>query len=112
MAGTHVKVSCKVKNEGYSKVTIRIRGENSGFQRCLDLVLFDATNAKDWTTFSGEFDIPRDAIRDRIGILVEGKGKAWLDDVVIEKVKNGQTIPDTKIDVEYEKKMNESFSKL
>lgn len=112
VAGTHVKVSCKVKNEGYSKVTIRIRGENSGFQRCLDLVLFDATNAKDWTTFSGEFDIPRDAIRDRIGILVEGKGKAWLDDVVIEKVKNGQTIPDTKINVEYEKKMNESFSKL
>ena len=29
-----------------------------------------------------------------------------------QEVKNGQTIPDTKIDVEYEKKMNESFSKL
>ena len=112
VAGTHVKVSCKVKNEGYSKVTIRIRGENSGFQRCLDLELFDATDAKDWKTFSGEFDIPAQAIRDRIGIMVEGKGKAWLDDVVIEKVKNGKTIPDTKIDVEYEKKMNASFSKL
>ncbi|MBR4717663.1 MAG: hypothetical protein IKP09_06355 [Lentisphaeria bacterium] len=112
VAGTHVKVSCKVKNEGYSKVTIRIRGENSGFQRCLDLQLFDATDAKEWTSYSGEFDIPAQAIRDRIGIMVEGKGKAWLDDVVIEKVKNGKTIPDTKIDVEYEKKMNESFSKL
>ena len=111
VAGTHVKVSCKVKNEGYSKVTIRIRGENSGFQRCLDLQLFDATNAKEWTSYSGEFDIPAQAIRDRIGILVEGTGKAWLDDVVIEKVKNGTTIPDTKIDIEYEKKFNDKYSK-
>ena len=111
VAGTHVKVSCKVKNEGYSKVTIRIRGENSGFQRCLDLQLFDATNAKEWTSYSGEFDIPAQAIRDRIGILVEGTGKAWLDDVVIEKVKNGTTIPDTKIDVAYEKAFNDKYSK-
>ena len=111
VAGTHVKVSCKVKNQGYSKVTIRIRGENSGFQRCLDLQLFDATNATEWTSYSGEFDIPAQAIRDRIGILVEGKGKAWLDDVVIEKVKNGTTIPDTKIDVAYEKKFNDKYSK-
>lgn len=82
--GRRIAVKCKMKNDGFERLVLRIRGENAGFRECLNHVLVDATDAKEWTEYSAEFDVPDEAMRDRLEVFAKGRGRAWLDDVSVE----------------------------
>ncbi len=80
--GRKLRITCKIKNEGFDQCILRIGGTLGGFTP----TLVDATAAKEWTAYSAEIDIPMTAYRERLELYVSGKGKAWLDDVTIEKI--------------------------
>ncbi len=85
--GSKIKVSCKIKNQGFQECALYFFGLNSGFQTQVNHKLFDATNATEWTEFEAVYDVPMAAMRDRLYFQVKGEGKAWLDDVKVEKIK-------------------------
>lgn len=84
--GRKLRVTCKMKNEGFDQCILRVAGTNSGFRAVYDKTVADASKAQDWQEFSAEFTVPQEASRDRLELFVSGKGKAWLDDVSIEKL--------------------------
>ncbi|HCE44477.1 MAG TPA: hypothetical protein DET40_13090 [Lentisphaeria bacterium] len=85
VSGKKLNITCKMKNSGFSKCFLVITGLDGSYKQALNKELIDAKDAKDWTSFSAEFVVPSNAVNDRLAILVEGEGKAWLDDIVIEK---------------------------
>ncbi|MBN2683637.1 MAG: sialate O-acetylesterase [Pontiellaceae bacterium] len=80
--GRTLRITCKIKNEGFDQCILRIGGTLGGFTP----TLVDATDAKEWTEYSAEIEIPMSAYRERLELYVSGKGKAWLDDITIEKI--------------------------
>lgn len=84
--GRKLRITCKMKNEGFEKCILRVAGKNGGFQECFSETVADATNAKEWTEFTAEITVTREAMRDRLELFVSGQGKAWLDDITIEKI--------------------------
>lgn len=106
----HLKLTCKIKNEGCTKVTLSVPGSpiqpqaqgqqgqqrrpggmggfGGGFGGMGGFggggVQIDGTNAKDWTEFSVEFNGRGGGT---MNFSVQGTGKAWLDDIKIEAVK-------------------------
>ena len=84
--GRKLRITCKIKNDGFDQCILRVAGKNSGFQECFSETVADATNAKEWTEFTAEITVTREAMRDRLELFVSGKGKAWLDDITIEKI--------------------------
>ncbi|MBN2703474.1 MAG: sialate O-acetylesterase [Pontiellaceae bacterium] len=84
--GRKLRITCKMKNEGFETCILRVAGKNAGFQECFSKTVADATNAKEWTEFTAEITVTQEAMRDRLELFVSGKGKAWLDDITIEKI--------------------------
>ncbi|HBC88046.1 MAG TPA: hypothetical protein DCZ94_13940 [Lentisphaeria bacterium] len=85
VSGKNIKVTCKMKNAGFAKCCLVITGLDGSYKQALNKELIDAKDAKEWTILSAEFVVPSNAVNDRLAILVEGEGKAWLDDISIEK---------------------------
>ena len=52
------------------------------------------TGTTDWTTYSCVLDAPKDCTKIAFGVLLDGKGQVWLDDVKLEIV--GPEVPTTK----------------
>ncbi len=84
--GKKIRVSCKIKNEGFTECWLYFFGLNGGFSPCAEKILCDGTNAKEWTSYTAEYNVPASAIRDRLYFHVKGEGKAWLDDVKVEVI--------------------------
>lgn len=84
--GRTLRITCKMKNEGFDQCILRVAGTNAGFQPAFNQTVADATNAREWTEFTAEITVPRQAMRDRLELYVSGKGRAWLDDVTVEKI--------------------------
>lgn len=85
VCGKKLKITCKMKNEGFSNCTVVLTGMDGSWQQVLNKEVINAKEAKEWTTLSGEIFVPANAVNTRIGILVDGSGKVWLDDIIIEK---------------------------
>ncbi|GEM_PF-1598842 len=85
VCGKSLKISCKMKNAGFTRCNLVITGLDGSYKQCLNKELIDAKDAKEWKSLSAEFVVPSNAVNDRLGFLVEGEGKAWLDDISIEK---------------------------
>ena len=85
VCGKRLSISCKMKNAGFSSVHLSLTGIDGSWTQILNQNVIDAHDAKEWTTLTAEFVVPAQAVNTRLAILVSGDGKAWLDDVVIEK---------------------------
>ncbi len=85
VCGRNLKITCKMKNAGFAKCCLVITGLDGGYKQALNKELIDGKDAKEWTTLTAEFVVPSNAVNDRLGLLVDGEGKAWLDDISIEK---------------------------
>lgn len=84
--GSRIRVTCYIKNEGFTECTLNFFGLNGGFQTDTNKVLVNGKDAKEWTKFTAEMDVPMSSIRNRLYFNVKGEGKAWLDDVTVEKI--------------------------
>ena len=74
-------------NMGTAHLFIRVDGE--GLAQTSDYMWERpiATNS-DWTRYALVVDVPKNAIGITFGLLLEGGGQAWIDDVTLEQVGN------------------------
>jgi len=82
--GVRVKIGGWIKASGHAKVNLLLQSySESG--NCIDTqqVRF-AMNESDWSHGEKEVTLPSNARRFGINLLIEGDGKAWLDDVTLE----------------------------
>ena len=66
---------------------------DGSWKQVLNQEVIEAKDAKEWTTFTTEFVVPANAVNTKLGFAVSGKGKAWLDDIVIEKSEAPKSSP-------------------
>jgi hypothetical protein len=84
--GHRIRVTAKVKNDGFDQCILRVAGRNAAFGPAMSEPVADATNAREWTKISGEVTVPMEAVGDRLELFVSGTGRAWLDDITVEKI--------------------------
>lgn len=96
------RLTCKIKNEGCTKCGLTLPGARTGNQAQGgnrpqggfggggfggmgggNSLLIDGTDAKDWKEYSVEFSANGGAT---LSFRCEGTGKAWLDDIKLEKI--------------------------
>jgi hypothetical protein len=89
--GSRLRFSAYVKAtevRGTAGLAMQIDGTEAGPK----LLAFDKmanrpiTGTSDWTQYSVVLDVPREADSIRLGVLLEGEGHVWMDDVVLEEV--------------------------
>jgi hypothetical protein len=86
-AGQRVRLRGWVKSQGDVKVNVAIQSFDLGWSRnSFDQVKF-LQGDTDWTPFDKEVLIPDWAARYNVQLLVEGKGRAWLDEVSLTQVR-------------------------
>ena len=84
--GVKVKVSAQVRGEDVQNAWMKFRVYDAGGESLLDHVdLNDSamTGTFDWRELSAEFEIPEEAVRAELMLLLFKDGKVWLDDVEI-----------------------------
>lgn len=83
--GKTAEIAGWVKGEGQMKVTVFCQGTDDAFKvqppGMIKLATFEVGTTADWRPFSGTVAMPAGATRLAIGLLAQGSGKAWLDDV-------------------------------
>lgn len=83
-AGTKLRVKGQFKSEGAVKVNAFVMS----FDEKGAFVKFDqlryTQNDSDWQTFDREVTLPPTTARCAIGVMAQGKGSAWLDDVTVQ----------------------------
>lgn len=84
--GHRIRVTAMIKNDGFDQCILRVAGRNASFGPAMSETVADATGAKEWTKVSGEVTVPMQAVGDRLELFVAGKGRAWLDDITVEKI--------------------------
>jgi len=85
VCGRNLKITCKIKNAGFTNCSLNLNGMDGSWKPVLNQNVVEAKDAKDWTTYTTEFFVPANAMNTKLGFAVSGEGKAWLDDLVIEK---------------------------
>ncbi len=95
-----MRFSAYVKSEGidaWAGLWMRIDGpvrQNSlGFDNMQNRPIKGTT---DWQKYAVVLDVPSESVNIAFGILLEGKGQVWLNDVQFEEV--GTDVPTTSID--------------
>ncbi|MCU0786564.1 MAG: hypothetical protein MUF81_21470, partial [Verrucomicrobia bacterium] len=83
--GRNLKISCKIRNDGFTNCSLNLNGMDGSWKPVLNQNVIEAKDAKAWTTFTAEFVVPAHVMNTKLGFAVSGEGKAWLDDIVIEK---------------------------
>jgi hypothetical protein len=99
--GKRLKMSGFVKTEnvsGWSGLWMRIDGNNKNTLGFDNMENRSITGTTAWKKYDIVLDVPKDSKYIAFGILLGGKGKAWLDDISFETVKN--TIKTTNINVQ------------
>jgi erythromycin esterase len=91
--GQRVRMSAYVKTEGvegWAGLWLRVDGPKGviNIDNMQDRPIQGDT---DWTQYEIVLDVPEDSINIAFGILVEGTGQAWVDDLQFEVV--GQDVP-------------------
>ena len=87
VCGKTLKISCKMKNAGFTGCALSLKGIDGSWKPVLNQDVIDAKDAKGWSSFTVEFAVPAGAVNTSLGLSVTGEGKAWLDDVEIREVK-------------------------
>lgn len=85
-AGTKFVVRGWLRTEGEVKVNVAVQPMNAQWTPVSFLQARYAQNNTDWAPFAQEIILPDGATRFGVVVLLDGQGKAWLDDVSIDKV--------------------------
>jgi len=93
--GMRVRLSGYVKGEniaGYAGLWLRVDGAgySLNFDRMSNRTIKGTT---DWKKYEVVLDVPEESIVIAFGILLEGEGQVWIDDLQLEVV--GQDVPTT-----------------
>lgn len=80
-AGAKIKVAGWMKTQGNVKAQACVQAFAEGFKNNQFLQLKFVQGQSDWAEFSKELTLPEWTAFFSIGVLVEGDGKAWLDEV-------------------------------
>lgn len=94
--GAKVTISGWLKTAGAAKVVFAFQPFAGDWSKNEFKLLGYAQNETGWQRFSQEVTVPDWAARFGVGVLIEGEGKAWLDDVSLGGDEVGvedQTIP-------------------
>lgn len=83
--GRTIRVTARIRNEGFDQCALRLTGRRPASKPGMNEVVIDATKAATWTKFSGEIVVPPEVTAVALEFFVVGQGKAWLDDVAVEK---------------------------
>jgi lysophospholipase L1-like esterase len=81
--GATFTISGWMKSSGEVKVNFMLQPTDATWTPIGFVQIGYAQNESDWRQFTREITIPKDAKRANIGLLIEGTGSAWLDDVKI-----------------------------
>ena len=79
--GTRFALSGAVKSEGEVKVNVAIQSFTAGWKTIEFKQMKYAENDSDWANFASEMTVPANTAHAAVTLLIEGNGKAWLDDV-------------------------------
>ena len=90
--GTRLKIGGWVKTQGDVKLNFMAQSFTSDWHPIDFQQLKYAQNDSDWSEGQKEITVPIKAARVLVGLLVEGSGRAWLDEVTISS-------PDCKVTV-------------
>ena len=96
--GKRVRMSAYVKSQGienWAGLWMRIDGQNGeilGFDNMQNRPIKGTIN---WAEYEIVLDVPQSTVRIAFGILLAGRGQAWLDELKIEAVNS--TVPTTGI---------------
>lgn len=114
--GKRLRFSASVKADGIAKwagLWMRIDGTPSTGSRTPTMLGFDNMQSRpikgssDWKPYQVVLDVPEEAMAIAFGILLEGPGQAWMDDVKLEAV--GSEVPVTGGSGQLQKKPNLKF---
>lgn len=84
--GSSYRITGWVKTQGNAKVNVAAQSFDAGFtQNNFDQIKY-LQGDNDWTEFSKEIKLPDWATQFNLLLLVEGTGKAWLDEVQVTPV--------------------------
>jgi lysophospholipase L1-like esterase len=82
--GTKVTISGVVKSAGEAKVNVFIQPSNAKWTPINFTQAAFVSGNNDWQAFEKTVELPEGTARFGVGMLIEGKGKAWLDDVKLK----------------------------
>ncbi|MBI3659352.1 erythromycin esterase family protein [Candidatus Acetothermia bacterium] len=94
--GKRLRMSGYVKTEAveeWAGLFLRIDGVNGDVLSVDDMQNRPIQGTSDWRKYEIVFDVPESSINIAFGILLQGKGKVWIDDLKFEVV--GQDVPTT-----------------
>jgi lysophospholipase L1-like esterase len=80
-AGARVTIAGAIKSRGKVKAQACVQAFAEGFKNNQFMQLQFVQGDTDWTEFSKEITLPEWTANFSVGILVEGEGEAWLDEV-------------------------------
>ena len=83
-AGSVVTISGWVRSSGRIKAVVAFQPFAGDWSKNEFKAIGFAQGETDWRRFSERVTVPEWAARFGVGVLVEGEGKAWLDDVTLE----------------------------
>ena len=89
--GQKIKVSGWMKTQGGAKVNFMVQPRNEGWTPVGFVQVGFGMNDSDWRFYEKEVEMPAGTARASIGMLIEGAGVAWLDDVKVEPMGNAAT---------------------
>jgi hypothetical protein len=84
--GTTFTLNGFVKSQGNLKVNVAVQPSNGSWTPISFIQAKYVQGDQDWTPFSAKITIPDGAEHAGIVLLIEGTGKAWLDDVTVTDV--------------------------
>lgn len=82
-AGAKFVLKGYLKTEGQAKVNVALQPYDGAWSPITFLQARFSQNDTEWTPFEKEFTLPQKTARFGIVLLLEGEGKAWLDEVSI-----------------------------
>lgn len=93
--GKRLRLSCCLKSEGVKKsASLWVRVDGKKKPLAFDLGFTSVINGTtDWKRCEAVFDVHREALGIAFGVMLDGRGKVWVDEVKLEPV--GDTIPTT-----------------
>jgi lysophospholipase L1-like esterase len=85
-----VRGAIKVEGDGNAAVAVRLYRSPT---EAAAVVLTELKGESDWQTFSKEIPLPKGIVGFDIALGLDGKGKAWLDDVTLTGANTSDRIP-------------------
>ena len=101
--GKRLRMSGYVKTEeveGWVGLWMRVDGESNQMLSFDNMQRRAIQGTTDWQRYEVVLDVPEEGTNIAFGILLSGKGKAWIGDLQFERV--GEEVPVTQIVLEYE----------